>query len=416
LGNEAFGPESGEGFAFEGVSPLPKPFGTLDDWKSTVGKLASHNSRLVFGICLAFAGVLLRPMGSDGFGVHLRGKSSTGKTTSLHVARSVGGQPPGTWRLTDNGAEGEAAAANDGFMTLDELSEVDPYSAGRIAYMLANGQGKARADQTGAKRARANWLVIYLSTGEITLADKIAEDGRKRRATAGQSVRLIDVPADAGMGLGVFENIHGHAGAGEFAKAVRAATEHAFGTALRAFLRGLMADMPGGLAVAMEVRRRFREGGPNDPQASRVREHFALVAAAGELATHFGITGWETGHAIWAAETLFSQWMVARGAGPHEDRDALAKVLGYLADQHAKPFLSGIFLHKVHGTDCTCIPVQTFREQVCAGLDPAFVAEVLAQNDCLMSDPGRRTAKVRAPGGASINVYAVKVSALEGHQ
>lgn len=44
-----------------------------------------------------------------------------------------------------------------------------------------------------------------LSTGEKGLADKILEEGG--RVQAGQAVRLVDIPADAGAGLGLFESL-----------------------------------------------------------------------------------------------------------------------------------------------------------------------------------------------------------------
>ncbi len=66
--------------------------------------------------------------------------------------------------------------------------------AGAAAYMLANGQGKARAGRSGTARASARWRVTILSSGEISLADKAAEV--RERIRAGQDIRLLDVPVD----------------------------------------------------------------------------------------------------------------------------------------------------------------------------------------------------------------------------
>ena len=43
----------------------------------------------------------------------------------------------------------------------------------------------------------------FMSTGELTLADKIAEDGRGQ-VMAGQAVRVLDIPADGGTEQGIF--------------------------------------------------------------------------------------------------------------------------------------------------------------------------------------------------------------------
>lgn len=414
FGREAFGPEGAEPFVFDGITRAPPPKGDLAGWQRTIAKPAAGNSRLVAAISLGFVGPILRPLNADGFGLHLRGGSSIGKSTTLHAARSVAGLPAGSWRATDNGIEGEAAAVNDGFLTLDELGEGDAFAVDRIAYMLANGVGKGRADQTGARKARTDWRVAVLSTGEGSLSEKIAEGGRKRGANAGQNVRFIDVPADAGLGLGVFDTLHEFPAAADFADAIRRAVDEQAGTAFRAFLERLTAATSGAMSFAEGVRRDFRGGaGALDPQASRVRGHFAMNAAAGELATNLGVTGWDVGEAERAAEILFQCWLDVRGVGPQEDREAIAAVVAYL---NGAPSL-GIDLpncsrRTVRGEDCYCITLAEWEGRVCGGLRPELVARALSRRGLLVEDAGRHTAKMRGPDGIPTNVYAVRVSIL----
>ena len=40
-----------------------------------------------------------------------------------------------------------------------------------VAYMLANGQGKARANKKGNAKAIQEWRLSFMSTEELTLAD-----------------------------------------------------------------------------------------------------------------------------------------------------------------------------------------------------------------------------------------------------
>jgi uncharacterized protein (DUF927 family) len=101
--------------------------------------------------------------------------------------------------------------------------------------MLANAQGKSRARRDGSARKPFAWRLLFLSSGEITLADKIREDGRQK-ATAGQQVRILDIPADCRTGVGLFENIHGAQNGQEFADQLKAATQSYYGTAARAYL------------------------------------------------------------------------------------------------------------------------------------------------------------------------------------
>lgn len=414
LGREPYAPDTAEPLAFEAVEAAPPPQGTLEGWRNTVARLAVGNSRLVVAISLAFAGPLLRPLGSDGFGLHLCGPSSCGKTTTLHAARSVAGFKLGSWRATDNGLEGEAVAANDGSLMLDELGECDPWVVGRVAYMLANGSGKGRAEQTGARKPRAEWRIIYLSTGELSLADKISEDGRTRRATAGQAVRLIEVSAVAGAGHGVFEALHEFQHPAELAKAITAsATDHS-GHAIRAFLSALTADLEAARELANSVRKRFRAAASDKltAQASRVREHFGLIAAAGELATHFGVTGWEPEQATWAAERLFEAWLSERGEGDHEEREAVRAVQRYL-ERFAglEVDIPSCWKGEARGQAAFLIVSGEWRTAVCAGLNDQFVAEVLRGRGLLIADDGRLQVKVRR-GGVSMNVYAVSQEVL----
>ncbi len=221
--------------------------GTVESWQEHVARYAIGNSRLGLALSTAFAAPLLYPTGSESGGFHFRGGSSTGKTTALHVAGSAwgGGGIRGfirTWRATSNGLEGVAALHCDALLCLDEIGQVDGRDAGQIAYMLANGQGKTRAGRSGETRPAAEWRLLFLSSGEISLADKIAEDGRGRRIAAGQEVRIVDIAADAGAGLGIFENLHGFPSADAFARHLKMASGEHYGEAWRAFMRVLVKD------------------------------------------------------------------------------------------------------------------------------------------------------------------------------
>ena len=64
-----------------------------------------------------------------------------------------------------------------------------------------------RAD--ASLRDPLTWRLNFLSTGELTINDKIEESG-KQRAMAGQAVRIIDLPIDGGTGENMFANLHEH--------------------------------------------------------------------------------------------------------------------------------------------------------------------------------------------------------------
>ncbi|MEZ5480133.1 MAG: hypothetical protein R3E95_22425 [Thiolinea sp.] len=68
----------------------------------------------------------------------------------------------------------------------------------------------------------------------------------KQRVKAGQQVRVIDIPADAGQGLGVFDTLpEGFGNSGDFADYLKDASKQQHGTAFVAYLETLVRDIPG---------------------------------------------------------------------------------------------------------------------------------------------------------------------------
>jgi putative DNA primase/helicase len=313
--------------------------GTLDGWRREVSALCVGNTLLILAVSAAFVGPLLEPVGASSFGLHYRGASSCGKTTALCVAASVWGAPRvvQSWRATSNGLEGVAAVFNSTLLILDELSEITPQEASSAVYMLGNEQGKKRASRDGRAKPPQRWRLAFLSSGEISLADKAAEIGK--RATAGQAVRLIDLTADD-RAHGAFEVLHDKNNGAHLSDALKVATAAYHGIAGPAFVAELIAL--GREAVAANVRAladAFTEYATTaygiataDGQVKRVLERFALLAAAGELATLTGLTGFPEGAAKGAALDAFGRWYGARGGSRSaEAMDAVARVRAYLS-------------------------------------------------------------------------------------
>lgn len=323
LPNETIGAdEAGDQVILQSSERLDHAFnigGTLANWKKDVAGPALGNSRLILAISAAFAAPMLALSGDEGGGFHLRGASSSGKSTALIVAGSVwgGGGTRGyvrQWRATDNALESIAALSCDTLLCLDELSQVDAKAAATAAYMLANGKGKARAGRAGQARKVLEWRVLFLSSGEIALADKIKEGGG--RIAAGMEVRVIDVRADAGTGMGLFEDIHGANNAAEFAQDLKRAATANFGQASRALVSALAADVVGLREEISERRRLFIDATRTDDadgQVRRVADRFALLAAAGDIATTLNLTGWPTGTAHNTILRCFMDWLQDRG-------------------------------------------------------------------------------------------------------
>jgi putative DNA primase/helicase len=249
-----------------------------------------------------------------------------------------------TWRATANGIENCAAECSDGVLILDELGQADAREVSETVYLLANESGKARASRTGGPRPRRTWRVIFLSTGEITPEAKLSEAGL--RPLAGQQVRLINLSADAGLGLGIFQDLHGMPNPAILADRLRDASRTLYGTAGPAFLDALARHRginPEALRAAVrEIRDCFiAEHLPagSDGQVRSVAARFGLIAAAGELAQSYGVLPWPSGEARRAASSCFTSWLTeGGGVGAVEDLQAIEVTRAFIAAHGASRF------------------------------------------------------------------------------
>lgn len=300
------------------VAATMYPKGTLEGWRDTVAAPCAGNPLMVFALSLAFSGPLLAVLKHEGGGFHMRGKSSSGKSTLQRLAASVWGSTAfkQSWRGTDNAVEAVAATCNNSLLLLDELHQVDPRVAGDIVYMLANGSGKSRSRSDGKMQETMRWTVPVLSSGEVSLDEHMARAGHKTHA--GQDIRLVDMLAD-NRTHGAFDTLHGAPSGDEFTRQMDSAAKENFGLAGPAFVEHLM-PKTGRTDAFAGFMAKFRENcvkdidASSDGQVSRVLGRFAVVALAGELATKFGLTGWQPGHATNAAHELFAIWFRERDA------------------------------------------------------------------------------------------------------
>ena len=270
--------------------------GTLDEWQSHVAASCSGNPIPMFAVSVALAGPLVKHAGDQCGGFHLRGQSSKGKSIALRVAGSVWGGVgfDKKWRGTINGVEGVAVAHTDTMLVLDELNEIDPRVAGQTACMLAGGVEKIRARRDGGLRRQRKWRLLFLSSGELSLADHTKEG--KKRSYAGQEIRLVDIPADGGQ-YGAFDALHGAEDGAAFAETLESAARRYYGSAGPAFvgkIQALIADDREVFARRVESMRKLwindlHLSSATDGQIRRVAKRFSLAAVAGELATEMGI-------------------------------------------------------------------------------------------------------------------------------
>ncbi len=410
--------------------------GTADGWRNGVAALCAGNSRCVLSVCTGFASMLLKFSGLESGGLNIKGSSSTGKSTALLASASIFGglDYVNRWRATSNGLEAIAASHNDTLLILDELAQVDPREAGEIAYMLANGQGKQRSARTGSAKQRQSWRLIFLSSGEIGLAQHMAEGGKK--AKAGQEVRMVDIEADAGKGLGLFDTLHGYSDGAKLSDAIKSSAAHHHGHAVLKFAAVLVAaadQLPALIKKEITVFvQTCLPDGQSGGQVHRVCERFGLIAVAGELATANGITGWQLGEALGCVKRCFMEWLASRGGTTNAEPGAMVDAVRSFISKHEEarftdlePDQTAAFRPTInragwrkngeHGREYLIDPT-AFKSEVCAGFEVNAVCKVLAERGCLEiaveSGKTRYNLKRRIEG-VSRRVYVVTSRILE---
>lgn len=268
---------------------------------------------------------------------------------------------------------------------------------------------------------------------------------------------MLDIPLDAGAGMGGLEELHGHGGPAALADAIVTAAAKTYGTAGRTWLEWACkrhAELPARLeALVKEYRDDFVPESAAE-QVRRAGARFALVAAAGELATEAGITGWPVGEAHKALRRCFNAWLESRGhAGNGEEQAMYRQVRKFLelhgagrftwwhraADDHSPNTLMragfrrfvdasgkairtnsdhqreyGERMQPADGEETSVeyfVLPEVFRSEICAGFDYRAVCRVLAQRGHLELGPHNRfDRRERLPGIGPSLCYRIKAS------
>jgi putative DNA primase/helicase len=449
-----------------GVEANFRQRGDLELWKRDLARLCVGNSRAAFAVSVAFAGPLLAwAPGTTGGGFHLVGLTSIGKTSFFLIAASVWGK--GTendpeaylqkWRATSNGLEFQAEQHSDCTLILDDLGQMETGDAGASAYMLADGQGKTRGRGAGGLRPKPTWRLLYLSSGEISLAQQMEAIGKKMKG--GQEVRLIPIPAEVAPGTAL-ETTHEFDSGHELSNHVKLHAARCYGTAGRAWLEYLVGHVDGltaKLRDRIEAIEELLVHANAVGQVKRAARRFALVAAAGEMAREAGLVDWPMGEAIRAAQSCFTAWIGSRGgSGSSETTAMLRQVRNFLevhgegrfsmwhrgADDHAPKTLMRAGVRRMLNAQGE--PIKTngqhnvefgdrmpaamgetisyeyfvlpdvFKAEVCLGYDPQAVCRVLVEHKILITDePSRFTIKTRLPGIGQARCYRIAPAIFE---
>ena len=159
------------------------------------------------------------------------------------------------------------------------------------------------------------------------------------------------------------------------------------------------------------------------------------------MATSFGILPWPAGEAQHAAARCFREWVASRGGTrPAEERQALGAVRRFIEMHGGSRFeplgnliprdstgraLDPRVVNRVgyrrkteNGGAEYIVTPETWKSELCAGLDPAMVAKTLASCGLLtVGADGKPQVKVRLPTVANpVRAYVIRAEILDGAQ
>lgn len=217
-----------------------------------------------------------------------------------------------------------------------------------------------------------------------------------------------------------------------FAEQLKAAAAKIYGTPLRAFLDKWVHNWDANYARVATFITDFiaKEIPPGAaPEVGRALRRVALVAAAGDLATSMGITGWPPGEARSAAAKCFKAWIQERGGAGQADIEAGIRQVRAFLEAHGssrfQPVVTRMdsrgavieehvinrvgYWREENGERVFLVFPEAFRDQLCHGFDCRMIAKELhLRKFLLQADGSNLTRKERIPGFTkSIRVYAI---------
>lgn len=254
-----------------------------------------------------------------------------------------------------------------------------------------------------------------------------------KRSKAGQEIRLADIPADAGKGLGLFENLHHFDNGSELANALNHGVGASYGTAGIAWLETLtdIISEPGKIYYFKKLQQKFMEEvlpAKASSQIVRVASRMGLIAAAGEYATNIEITNWPSTAAMEGVKECFAAWLEQRGGIDNQEVfQALSQVRAFFEANGESQFTAWdeagktqfktrdrVGFSKVNDQGQTeyYVFTEAYERRICQGLNKRDVTKLLAEKGWLKLDRNEKPYQtVRFPeiGLAKCYVFSGKL-------
>ena len=387
--------------------------GSLEDWKNYVGQFCSGNSRLIFAISAGLAGPVLDLIGYQSTGLHLFGFSRSGKTTTIKVLCSLFGNRDfgSSWYATSNALQATAIKYSDSSLTLDEIAQCDAKSVSAAVYHLTNSATKGRANAEGKANTANKFRLIVFSSGEMSLASYLLQDGIKIKP--GQISRFLSIPSPK---KGMFTNFHGKESLQKFAEMLIDNTSKYFGTAGPEFIQHLVDDQ---INIIQSLQLQIDDiqvqllSNINDEDISDLYRdaagRFSVIAATGELAISYGIFPFKAGEVIKACDLCFRAWCTNDKIDASQRDPIFSSLKEYFLKNQASfypltqytscPSFEEVFTHTANGIEAFLVEPNYFERTLCQQFGKAAGIKALKDRSLLILGATRAgpTRQVRVP-------------------
>lgn len=268
------------------------------------------------------------------------------------AAEPGSGAPTGIkrWNTTSNGLETLMASSNNTTLCIDELGSFAGKAFSHVLYDTVSGQSKTRMNgDSFDKAAESTWSQNVLSTGELTIEERLRQD--KENILDGQMHRSLSIPITADdsreegesaeaarQRIGELKrNLLSHYGCAgyDFVYCLTGLTDDSGnasgwqGTAT--YLRNTY------LSLCDEVVERLRECQIELSEVEkRASERFGVLYLAGWLAVAWGILPWSNEDVADVVCTAFIRWLNNYRHDANRKECILSEIQNYLVSQEMK--------------------------------------------------------------------------------
>ena len=387
--------------------------GSLEDSRALLAQVRT-DPVAIFVLCSALTAPFLEIAGIDTIIVHLHGRSSTGKTFRLQAAASLWGKPldPQTagndvtlierWHGTANSMENLAAVHNGMTLYLDELGGNTDLEFS--IYNPTSGRSKNRMTRDGGVQAQRKWSELILSSGEVSLTDRL-EASTGKPAKTGEVIRGLNIPLD---GVVVYPEMTTEE-ASQHVQGLKSGLAEAYGTIGPAFVQAVL-DGFGTAGILRDellpqievkhvrlVEKARAEGHTLEAPHIRALRRFALIAVIGEWAADEFLP-FTTDEIEAAVDLVALTWLGSLPALNDEDRivgqvrDWIVRHLGQMIvyGDHAdsdQPFIPSVTKGIRHKR--WILLTETDFAEACTGTSPMVAGKLLKRLGILDCENGK---------------------------